>query len=282
MFLEDYLEINSCPHHLPSTLSITKSPFPLDTSIPPTSLPRLLPALRENTACHTTLAMTSQSTPVDVDHLPRLLRLPLELRQEIYSHLCPAEPISNPIPAVGITCVSHRPPPLPFLLSCRLVHADVSLYYHAIATWKLIASHAFNFYRIDPTLSNLASSRLLKRLQRVELVFYFDGGLLKNYPSFKQQKYCDEIRKRATRACEILATAPDLRVVQVSWVDTITDTELEEKISVLDSLDRLQGKANLEIGCLQWSNAQASPQKEQFEHKLSSFVRAHGPTTATV
>lgn len=270
MFLEEYLGLITpehpvhCPHSLLPDL-LTSS------LIPPKRPPSPVSAVSFGQ-----FTMASAVLDIDTSRHPRFLQLPIELRQEIYSYLCPADPISNPIPSVGITCVSHRPPPLPLLLSCRAVHADVSSYYHSIATWKLIASHAFNFYRIDPTLSNLASSRVLKRLQRVELVFWFDGGLLKSYPSLKQQAYCDEIRKRASRACEILVTAPDLQVVQVSWVDTTTDTNLEDKKCVLESLAKLEGKVRFEIGCLEWSDAQVSPQKEEFERQVKRFIsKAH-------
>ncbi|TIA78274.1 hypothetical protein D6C76_04162 [Aureobasidium pullulans] len=218
--------------------------------------------------------MVSLSIDMDISNLPKLLHLPLELRQQIYSYLCPPSPISNPIPTVGITCVSHRPPPISFLLSSHAINSDVQDYYHSLASWKLIASHAFNFYRIDPTLSNLASSRLLRRLQKVELVFWFDGSLLKSYPSLKQRTYCEEIKKRATRACEILATAKQLKVVQVSWVDTVTDTDVEEKLPVLESLSRLDKTVRFEIGCLEWGNAQASQEKDLFEMKVRSHIDA--------
>ncbi|TIA05876.1 hypothetical protein D6C81_10207 [Aureobasidium pullulans] len=208
--------------------------------------------------------MVSSSIDMDISNLPKLLQLPLELRQQIYSYLCPPSPISNPIPTVGITCVSHRPPPISLLLSSHAINSDVQDYHQSLASWKLIASHAFNFYRIDPTLSNLASSRLLRRLQKVELVFWFDG----------KDIYCDEIKKRATRACEILATAKQLKVVQVSWVDTVTDTDVEEKLPVLESLSKLDRTVRFEIGCLEWSNAQASQEKDMFEMKVRSHINA--------
>jgi hypothetical protein len=204
---------------------------------------------------------------------PKLLRLPLELRQQIYAYLCPYSPISNPLPSVGITSLSHTPPPLPLLLTSHAISTDILTYFYSLATWKLIASHAFNFYRIDPTLSNFASSHLLRKLQKVELVFWFDGALLKSYPSLKTSTYCQEIKKRATRACEILATAPELRVVLVSWVDTTIEEAIEEKREVLDALRVLDGRVRFEIGVLEWSGAQAGVRREEFERKVRGFIR---------
>ncbi|KAI4852314.1 hypothetical protein E4T44_01564 [Aureobasidium sp. EXF-8845] len=205
---------------------------------------------------------------------PKILQLPLELRQQIYSHLCFAHPISNPLPTVGITSLSHQPPPLSLLLSNRSISLDIQSYFYSIASWKLIASHAFNFYRIDPTLANLAASKLLLQLQRVELVFWFDGALLKSYPSLKTSTYCQEIKKRATRACEILATAPQLRVVMVSWVDTTIEEAMEEKREVLDALICLDGRVKFEIGVLEWSAAQAGVEREEFERKVRGYIHA--------
>ncbi|KAI4752496.1 hypothetical protein E4T51_14339 [Aureobasidium sp. EXF-12344] len=216
----------------------------------------------------------------DIVALPRLLQLPLELRQQIYSYLCPPSPISNPIPTVGITSVSHRPPPLPLLLTCHAISTDITSYYFNNASWKLIASHAFNFYRIDPTLSNLASSRLLKKIEKIELVFWFDGSLLKSYPSLKTTTYCQEIKKRATRACEILATAPELRTLQVSWVDSTTQEAIEDKREVLDALKILDAKVRFEVGVLEWSGAQAEPERGDFEKKVKGLIQVAHPVAA--
>ena len=205
--------------------------------------------------------------------LPKLIQLPLELRRQIYSHLCPAIPISNPIPNVGITSLSHHPPPVSLLLSNHAISTDIQVFFYSIASWKIIASHAFNFYRIDPTLSNLACSHLLPLLQKVELVFWFDGALLKNYPSLKTIAYCQEIRKRATRACEILAAAENLKVVVVSWVDTTTEEAMDEKRQVLDALKCLdREKIKLEIGVLEWSSARAGTERDEFTKKVEDYI----------
>jgi hypothetical protein len=204
---------------------------------------------------------------------PKLLQLPLELRQHIYAYLCPRSSIPSPLPSVGIASLSHTPPPLPLLLTSHAISTEILTYFYSLATWKLLARHAFNFYRIDPTLSNLASSHLLTKLQKVELVFWFDGALLKSYPSLKTSTYCNEIKKRAIRACEILATAPELRVVLVSWVDTTPRGAIEEKKEVLDALKVLNGRVGFEIGVLESSGTQAGGEREEFERKVRGFIR---------
>jgi hypothetical protein len=206
--------------------------------------------------------------------ITKILTLPLELRQQIYSYLCPPCPISNPIPNVGLTSLSHQPPPLPLLLSCRYISIELQSYFHSISTWKLIASHAFNFYRIDPCFTNLASSPILAHLQRVELVFVFDGSLLASYPSLKTIAYCKEIKKRASRACEILGKARNLKVLGVSWVDTTVDEGMEEKMQCLHALRCLEGtNVRLEVGSLEWSGAMAGRERQEFESKVKGYIR---------
>ena len=107
----------------------------------------------------------------------------------------------------------------------------------------------------------------------MELVFWFDGALLKNYPSLKTFAYCQEIRKRATRACEILAAAENLKVVVVSWVDTTTEEAMDDKRQVLDALMCLdREKVKLEIGILEWSSAQAGTERDEFKRKVRGYI----------
>lgn len=171
--------------------------------------------------------------------LPPLLRLPLELRQQIYTHLLPRSPVSHPLPSVGITSVSHRRPTSALLHIHPQLTDELLAYYYAISTWKLIFSHAFNFFRVDPDLKNLERCAALRWIRKVEIVFFCDILLLKNYPSFGLDKFCEEIAKRAARACEVLRQAKDLRVVTVSWIDTTLTGGWEQKASILRPLRTL-------------------------------------------
>lgn len=173
--------------------------------------------------------------------LPPLFRLPLELRQHIYSYLLPlGETVSHPLPAVGITSVTPRPPAAALLnIHPRLTH-ELLAYFYARATWKLVFAHAFNFFRVDPDLRRLAASPALPRLRRVELVFFCDALLLRAYPSFGVASLVEEIRRRAERACDVLRTgARRLREVVVSWIDTTETGAWEEKKAILEPLRKL-------------------------------------------
>ncbi|KXL44095.1 hypothetical protein M433DRAFT_914 [Acidomyces richmondensis BFW] len=170
-----------------------------------------------------------------------LLRLPLELRQQIYSYLLIKENVSHPFPSVGITSVSHRLPTSALLNIHPQLTDEILAYFYSVSTWKLIFSHAFNFFRIDPDLSHLARSSALKEIRNIEIVFFCDILLLRDYPSFGMSRFCDEIKHRAERACHVLTGARKLKRVTVSWIDTTMTGGWEQKAAVLQPLRRLAG-----------------------------------------
>ncbi|KAI9700174.1 MAG: hypothetical protein M1820_006842 [Bogoriella megaspora] len=150
-----------------------------------------------------------------------LLDLPLELRTQIYD-LIPATsscPLSHPISTLALTSVSHRPPPVSLLLVCRAVTNDLLSHYYRSATFKIVLSHVFNFYRVDPNLSKFAAHPVLQYIENVELVFFCDGILLRDYPSFGPEQACREVGRRAERAVEVLSQAQNLKHVKISWID---------------------------------------------------------------
>ena len=177
--------------------------------------------------------------------LALLLGLPLELRQEIYSYLIPPKTTPKPIPNVGIASVTHLPPSPHMLVVDRRLTEELLEYFYSVATWKLILSHEFNYFRCDPTLSQLAAWPCLGRMQKVEIVFFCNVQLLKDYPSFGLERFCTEIQRRITRACEILASVQDLRRIKVSWIDT-TATVFWPRI--VDPLRLLMDKVEFAVG----------------------------------
>jgi hypothetical protein len=111
---------------------------------------------------------------VDARQPAPILRLPLELRQHIYAYLLPSENVSHPLPSVGITSVDHRPPSASLLNIHPALSDEILDYFYSISTWKLVFSHAFNFFRVDPELRKLEQSPSLTRIRRVEVVFFCD------------------------------------------------------------------------------------------------------------
>ncbi|KAM3419449.1 hypothetical protein BST61_g5375 [Cercospora zeina] len=190
-------------------------------------------------ACTSTSCTASTASDAPVTPPPPLLRLPPELRQHIYSFLLPRENVSHPLPLVGITSVDHRPPSRPLLNIHPALSAEILDYFYSISTWKLVFSHAFNFFRVDPDLRKLEQSPSLSLITTVELVFFCDVLLLQSYPSFGLESFCAEIKRRASRACQVLSHAPHLRTVVVSWCDSTNTGRWSQKSDIIAALQVL-------------------------------------------
>lgn len=198
-------------------------------------------------------------------YVPPLLRLPVELRENIYDYLLELKNASqgiHPLPGVGITSVSLAPPSSSLLLLHPTITAELLDRFYSQATCKTVISHAFNFFRTDPELRHLESSLALKRIQRVELVFFQDILLLKDYPSFGLGAFCAEIRRRADRACDVFLQAPQLKTLTISWIDTTRIGGWAEKIHMLEPLSKLKGRVNVSIGEVKISGDQETHAEE--------------------
>lgn len=192
------------------------------------------------------------STQLDINKMPpAILRIPLELREQIYDYLLALDTPgqgSYPLPGVGITSVSLAPPSTSLLLLHPTITAELLDHFYSQAKSKIILSHAFNFFRTDPELRHLESSIALQRMRKIELVFFQDILLLKDYPSFGLESFCAEIRRRADRACDVLLQASRLQHLTVSWIDTTRIGGWDEKSHILEPLRKLRDHVRVSIG----------------------------------
>jgi hypothetical protein len=213
------------------------------------------------------------STQQDISEMPpAILRIPLELREQIYDHLLALDTPgqgSHPLPGVGITSVSLAPPSTSLLLLHPTITAELLDRFYKQATQKIVISHAFNFFRTDPELRHLESSIALQRMRKIEFVFFQDVLLLKDYPSFGLESYCTEIRRRADRACDVLLQAPRLQHLTVSWIDTTRIGGWAEKSHILEPLRKLKDHVRVSIG-----DVRVSGDLETEAEDLDAFRRA--------
>lgn len=100
-------------------------------------------------------------------------------------------------------------------------------------------SHAFNFFRVDPELRRLEQSPSLACIRKIEVVFFCPVLSLQSYPTFALDLFCAGIRKRASRACDVMNKAPKLRTVVVSWCDSTYTGDWQEKAKILTPLRNL-------------------------------------------
>ncbi|KXT17747.1 hypothetical protein AC579_3621 [Pseudocercospora musae] len=216
------------------------------------------------------MAPRSSSSPAPI------LRLPLELRQQIYAHLLPLENVSHPLPSVGITSVSHRPPSTSLLNIHTQFTDEILDYFYTISTWKLVFSHAFNFFRVDPELRRLESSPSLNQIRKVEVVFFCDVLLLQNYPSFGLESFCAEIKRRASRACDVLCQAANLRTVVISWCDSTHTGNWSEKAKIVEPLKKLSRQKpdlNFRIGKITAEDTNREAFAEALQNVLGTVHR---------
>jgi hypothetical protein len=178
--------------------------------------------------------------PTDKQHIQdrgarisRLFSIPLEVRQQIYDCLLPRVERLYPVWHVGIHSVSHEPPRMDLLRIHPQLTEELLDHFYTLSTWTVVLAYDLNFFRNDPDFRNLESAPCLKRIRKVELRFFCDGRILSEYPSVGIENLCSETCRRALRACQLLAHAPELSSVTISWTDTTSVGTWQQKNTIL-------------------------------------------------
>ncbi|TKA82169.1 hypothetical protein B0A55_02025, partial [Friedmanniomyces simplex] len=112
-------------------------------------------------------------------------------------------------------------------------------------------------------------SPALAQIRKVEVVFFCDILLLKEYPSFGLEAFCAEIRRRCDRACSVLAQARRLSSVTVSWIDTTLTGGWEEKATILEPLRKLGPEVTFRIGEI---NGPTDVDRERFVRAMQDVL----------
>ncbi|OJD37794.1 phosphatidylinositol phospholipase c protein [Diplodia corticola] len=181
-----------------------------------------------------------------------LLRLPLELRTLIYSHLTPAQPLSYPLgPNTAITALSHRPPPRALLLTCRVLACEALDHFYRVARFRVMLNPPAPL--ADPHFQRLAHLPQLRRIRNLGVLLDWDFPKVPSYargagaegfefgmeaevPFFRQvmdRGRCADMLRLTKRLVGVLGAARELRTVCVSWTDLVEGC-WEEKKAVLD------------------------------------------------
>ncbi|KAH7027128.1 hypothetical protein B0J12DRAFT_704771 [Macrophomina phaseolina] len=189
---------------------------------------------------------TSYSSP--------LLRLPPEIRILIYAHLTPPQTLSYPLgPNTAISSLSHRPPPLALLLSCRTLAAEALDHFYRVARFGIMLNPPAPL--ADPHFQRLNSLPLLRRIRNLGVLLDWDFprmpgyaatagmggyefGLEAEVPFFRQvmdRGRCADMLRLAKRLVGVLEKAGELRGCSVGWTDLVEGC-WEEKRGVLEVL----------------------------------------------
>ncbi|KAF2740010.1 hypothetical protein EJ04DRAFT_263475 [Polyplosphaeria fusca] len=97
---------------------------------------------------------------------PPLLRIPVELRYQIYSLLCKPDVLCYPYPNSPITTISLHAPPRALLLANRQISQEVCAHFYGLATFRLTALDAAPIKREELSVGCL---KALGQAKRVEL-----------------------------------------------------------------------------------------------------------------
>jgi hypothetical protein len=203
------------------------------------------------TPTHTNAIITQTS--------PLLNKLPPELRLHIYALLTPPsnhETIARSR-ALGVSSVSHTPPPLSFLLSCRQIAAEAQSFYYARAVWKVEGVlDTENSWALSQVEELLGGSVVWERLERVEVVCFWQRSWARANGVDTWGPASEEVRRKAGRVgrvVDVLRAAPGLRTVVVSWKEVRgREGEVDEgwaaRREVLKPLERLKGIVDFRAG----------------------------------
>jgi hypothetical protein len=211
------------------------------------------------------LKILDHPTAMDTISTPRtLFSLPLEIREIIYGYLTPPSRLPTVLRSryLGVSSVSHRPPPLDLLLSCRQFYVEALDVYYRKSVFKfdglLDPANVWPLWQIEEVLGGSELGRVtLANMRKVELNLFWhllpNGGVANAAIANVGSKYgnlCksegDKRVERLGRAVQVLKNAYQLKSVIVTWKEIPArngekhpDWELKEKI--LRSLGALTG-----------------------------------------
>jgi hypothetical protein len=185
-----------------------------------------------------------------------LLRLPLELRREIYSHLVfPTFTCMrfHNMPAVVSTHTLN--PSLAYV--CSQLNAEFLAYYDDINLFmiKIVASlHWF------PRTNIIQDHPIYRRMRRLRIAVHIDETFLSQYPSFGVEGMGELMRGTCRTVCRSIAQAPALRElvldlqVQLRMGEMVEEAQIEwmkrivqpfEMLKHVDRIWRCRGEGHM-------------------------------------
>ncbi|KIW06802.1 uncharacterized protein PV09_02482 [Verruconis gallopava] len=196
--------------------------------------------------------------------LGNLCCLPLEVREIIYGYLIPPSRLPTILRSrhLGVSSISHRPPPLDLLLICSQLYVEALDLFYRKCVFKfdglLDPANIWPLWQVEEVLGGSELGLVtLANMRKVELNLFWhrlpDGGVanraLANSGSDYRTVFKSEIDKRVERlgrAVQVLKRAEQLRTVVLTWKEIPSrsgeepaDWPLKEK--VLRTLGALRG-----------------------------------------
>jgi hypothetical protein len=231
-----------------------------------------------------------------------LLSLPLEIREVIYNYLCPSARLPTILRSrhLGISSVTHRPPPLSLLLANYQLCAEALNVYFRNTTFRIEGAidtgNVWCLWQVEEVLGGSdVGIALLKRMRKVEICFFWhklpEGGVSTGPALANAGVYgnviVSEIEKRkdrVQRVIDVLDRAQRLGTILITWKEVPRRKEEEEESGawevrrqILSPLEKVQGVRFLVGDCV--SSAAVEAGIDQFVRALDSRVETRRPTT---
>ena len=171
--------------------------------------------------------MATTSSPMGTLH-----KLPPEIRDIIYGYLTPPARLPTTVRShdLGISNVSHRPPPVNLLLACRQICFEALDTYYRKCTFHfeglLDPGNIVPLYALEEVFATIDAGRaILRNMRKVELNLFWHrlpgGGIgsetvSDTYGAVSMDE-CDKRVERLERVVQVLRRAEQLRSVTLTW-----------------------------------------------------------------
>jgi hypothetical protein len=197
-----------------------------------------------------------------------LLRLPRELRYEIYDHLCRQEPKSYPFRQPPISSIDQRAPPTALYLTCRYIHEELQGYFHGKVTIRFVAQGVHRIQRKDIDSASLVAIRQAKKIE-LRLQWHITPTLMSNWSYSMHEWLAEQIDL-------LLEEAKSLELITLSVMDASNNAEWASKTkSLLAPLKKMAGRVRLRVGevvVVGWEGAELMEQLAEYVKEFNEVV----------
>jgi hypothetical protein len=206
-----------------------------------------------------------------------LLRLPRELRYEIYDLLCRKEPKSYPFRQPSISSIDQRAPPTALHLTCRYIREELQAYFYGKVTLRFMAQ---NVRRPGRENIDLASLTAIRQAKKVELRLHWhitpDHAELdiNNLPYSMNGWLAEQVNL-------LLDEARRLELITLSVMDASENVEWASNKKILAPLQRLVGRVTFRVGEVVAADDEEAGLKEQLAAYVRELNQAELPASRT-
>jgi hypothetical protein len=190
-----------------------------------------------------------------------LLRLPRELRYEIYDHLCRQEPKSYPFRQPPITSIDQRAPPTALYLTCRYINEELQGYFRSKVTIRFVAQGVRRIQRNDIDSASLTAIRQAKKIE-LRLQWHVTPTLMSNWSYTIHGWLAEQINL-------LLDEARSLELITLSVMDASENVKWVSKRGTLAPLKKMAGRVSLRVGEVVAADGEEAELREQ----LTEYVK---------